>query len=117
VNLYPLPPLILFESFGGNWELYQSALYKTFQDCILDKLTFLGLPVSCKFFEPINSRHRSFWHLISENPENSLDDEDRIPDFRRCERIKWIPHIINNCNDFKAISCWENTRGSNTNIV
>jgi len=57
--------------------------------------------------------HRCFWHLIS---EGALKDDDRIPNIRRCERIPWIAHIINNQND-QELRCWENKRGSNTNTV
>jgi hypothetical protein len=113
VSLYPLPPLLLFNDFGGNWDSYREALYQIFLDTINNKLTFLGLPVRCRYFQPISDMHRSFWHLITEGP---VIDEERIPNFRRCERISWIPHLVTNSAD-QAILCWENKRGANNNTV
>ncbi|HAT1940333.1 hypothetical protein [Legionella pneumophila] len=113
MSLYPLPDLILFESFGGNWDSYQNTLYQLFLNNIDRKLSFLGLPIRCRYFEPISNMHRSFWHLVTSGP---LDDEERIIDFRRCERINWIPHLIQ-CSNCSEILCWENKRGSNTNTV
>ena len=113
MNLYPLPPLILLEDSQGNWENYQQKLYQIFLDSISKKLSFLGLPVICRYFEPIENMHRCFWHLIS---EGALDDNERTPDMRRCERILWIPHLINNHLNDKLI-CWTNKRGPNRNTV
>lgn len=116
MSLYPLPNLILFQDFEGNWEIYCKAIYQEFLDNVVHKITFLGLPVKCKYLQPINNMHRSFWHIITENKHNSLKDEDRVPDIRRCERIKWISHIINNF-DHSDIKCWENERSGNKNVV
>ncbi len=113
VSLYPLPPLLLLQNFGGNWEAYKQALYQIFLDTIVDKLSFLGLPISCRYFQPIGDMHRSFWHMIT---EGDLDDEKRIPDLRRCERISWVPHLINH-SDHSEILCWENKRKANINTV
>lgn len=116
MSLLPLPDLIEMSAYNGNWDSYQKAIYQEFLDSVVDKLKFLGLPIRCRYFEPINGMHRGFWHLITENPENSKNDEDRIPNMRRCERIKWISHIISNAHD-SDIVCWENKRGTDTNVV
>ncbi len=113
MSVYPLPSLVFLEDFSGNWETYKQELYQIFLDSIVNKLTFLNLPISCRYFQPIGEMHRCFWHLIS---EGALNDEDRIPDMRRCERIRWIAHLINNYQD-SAITCWENKRSSNNNTV
>ncbi len=113
VSLYPLPSLQLLQDFGGNWDAYKQALYQIFLDTIVDKLSFLGLPISCRYFQPIGDMHRSFWHMIT---EGGLDDEERIPDLRRCERIAWVPHLINH-SDNSEILCWENKRKANINTV
>ena len=39
--------------------------------------------------------------------------KDREVNFRRCERIGWIPHILNNYNDPQII-CWERDYDKNT---
>lgn len=106
VSLYPLPPLLPFEKYNGNWKLYEETLYNLFQNSIVNKLTFLSLPVRCKYFPAIEGMHQCFWHLITESPRHSTKDEDREVDLRRCERIVWIPHILKNYND-QQIICWE----------
>ena len=113
MSLYPLPSLLLLQDFGGNWETYKQALYQIFLDTIVDKLSFLGLPISCRYFQPIGDMHRSFWHMIT---TGDLDDEERIPDLRRCERICWVPHIVAH-HENVDILCWENKRKANINTV
>ena len=113
MSLHPLPPLILFQDFQGDWENYRQELYRIFLNTIVNKLTFLDLPISCRYFQPIGDMHRCFWHLIS---QGALNDEERIPDMQRCERIHWIAHIINNQYDTE-LKCWENKRKSNINTV
>ncbi|HAT9099625.1 TPA: hypothetical protein JBF32_14290 [Legionella pneumophila] len=113
MSLYPLPDLVLFESFDSDWNNYQNALYQLFLDKIDRKLSFLGLPIRCRYLEPVSEMHGSFWHLITSGPGI---DEDRIVDFRRCERISWIPHIIQH-SGYSEILCWENKRESNMNTV
>lgn len=45
----------------------------------------------------------TFWHIISEGPI----EEERLPDIRRCERIRWPRAIIENSED-AGIKVWEN---------
>lgn len=116
MSLYPLPSLMRLEDYGGDWKAYESALYKKFTDSIVGKLRFLGQPIACRYFQPIGDRHRSFWHLITQNTEGSDLDEDRLPDFPRSERLPWIPHIIQNSHA-PEIACWENKRGTSNNVV
>lgn len=106
-------PLILLNEFNGDWEKYQEALYQLFLNTIVGKLSFLGSPIGCRYFQPIADKHRSFWHLIC---SGAVEDEDRLPDMRRCERLGWIPHILNHSNT-PEILCWENKRKSNINTV
>ena len=113
MSLYPLPSLILFKDFKGSWENYKQALYEVFLNSILGKLNFLNLPVNCRSLQPVNEMHRCFWHLIS---EGSLEDEKRTLDIRRCERIAWIAHLLNNYQS-PELACWENRRGSNSNTI
>lgn len=113
MSLFPLPPLIFFDDYDGDWEKYKQSLYNIFINTVVNKLTFMGLPVSCRYFQPIGDMHRCFWHLITEGSKN---DEDRTPDFRRCERITWITHLIHNYKSLE-LKCWENKRGSNKNTV
>ena len=105
MSLYPLPSLVLLKDYNGNWKLYQEALYKIFTDTILNRATFLSLPVKCKYLPPIGGMHQCFWHLITAT-KYSKKDEDREVDLRRCERITWISHILKHYNDSRIV-CWE----------
>jgi hypothetical protein len=51
-------------------------------------------------------KEATFWHMIQ---EGKVEDE-RIPDFRRCERIRWPKPIIERNSD-PLIKVWRNKRG------
>jgi hypothetical protein len=50
-------------------------------------------------------KEATFWHLISEGKS----EKDRLPDLRRCERIRWPRPIIEHY-DQPAIKFWVNER-------
>jgi len=50
-------------------------------------------------------KEATFWHLISEGKS----EKDRLPDLRRCERIRWPRPIIEHYNQ-PAIKFWLNER-------
>ena len=103
-----LPDLVLLSDFKASE--YLDNIYKIFVDEVANgNLSFLGLPIKCPYHPPHNNKHFSFWHLISEKNETNRE-EDRVPDPRRCERIKWISYVIKNANDKEQIWCWENER-------
>jgi len=60
------------------------------------------------------NKESNFWHLIQEAYQTN-QEEDRIPDFRRCERIRWPRPIIENAVK-PDILVWENTRHSNSGV-
>jgi len=106
-----LPELI---QFTGNWESYVECVYQAFLDDIVNSdPMFQGLPVRSQYRPPTQNKHFGFWHLISEGAK----EEERIPDLRRCERIRWINYLITNAERVAQISWWENRRGSNTHVV
>ncbi len=96
------------------WEEYEDYIYKIFLETVVNNknLTFQGFPIRCKYLPADKNKHFSFWHIISEG----LEEENRTPDLRRCERIRWIAWVINNV-EYERISWWENRRGANTHIV
>jgi len=108
------PPKLLVYNPSDGWEAYQEILYKHFQDALVNgNLTFQGLRVSVKRVPPYKGKHFAFWHLTSEGEK----EDERTPDFRRCERILWVAWIINNAGKNKDITFWENKRGSNRHTV
>lgn len=103
-----LPKLILFSEYGNEWGKYEIALYTFFcQDFVDSKPVFQGTKVSVKRFPLTKGKEVTFWHLLSEGDV----EEDRLPDLRRCERIRWPRPIIDNSDDQTCgIKIWENTR-------
>lgn len=107
----PLPAII---PFGGDWHRYVEEIYQIYVDSIANAgLTFNGLKVSCQFRPESQGKHFGFWHVISEGKV----EDDRTPDFRRCERITWIAYLITNAETEADISWWENKRGTDTHVV
>lgn len=88
---FVLPPLLLLEDFGHNWDEYFEAIYKIFcRDFVVSKPNFEGKRFALKKHPMIKGKEATFWHIIS---EGRLED-NRLPDLRRCERIGWPRPII-----------------------
>ena len=101
-----LPPLALFEEYGGDWDRYLDALYAFFkQDFIDSRPAYNGVTLALKRHPVIQNKEATFWHIISEGDSES----DRVPDMRRCERIRWPRPIIEHSGD-SAIKIWANER-------
>jgi len=101
-----LPPLELLAEHNGNWNAYLDAIYEWFrQDFIDSKPVFQGRRLGLKRHPVTHGKEATFWHMIQ---EGSVED-DRTPDLRRCERIRWPRPIIENDGD-PAIKIWRNQR-------
>ena len=108
------PELLRLENFGGDWKRYENELYKIFKtELARRELRFQDLPVKCRRRPEANRRWFAFWHLIQEGPT----EEERIPDLRRCERIRWIRWVIENAAAHPNIDEWKNKRNGKTNIL
>ena len=106
-----LPPI---ESFEGQWSQYEDHLYEIFLETVVrGGLTFKGLPVKSQYRSETNNKGFSFWHIISQGDQ----ENERTPDFRRCERIRWISWIIREADLNQGISWWENKRSNKTHVV
>jgi len=107
-----LPPLVYFNDYKGDWSIYIEAVYEYFKiDFIENTVFYKGIRISIVKHPLFQEKEAKFWHVTSEGEE----EDERIPDFRRCERIRWIKPIIENSND-PAIKCWENKRKSDRRI-
>jgi hypothetical protein len=107
-----LPPLVVLSDHGGDWNRYLDALYAWFRKDFVDsKPIFQGKPLALKRYPMIHGREATFWHMIQ---EGKVEDE-RTPDFRRCERIRWPKPIIERESD-PAIKVWRNRRGSEERV-
>lgn len=94
-----LPPLVLFSDYGGNWDAYLDAIYEWFkQDFIDSKPMFQGRRLGLKRHPMTHGKEATFWHMTSEG----VDEVNRTPDLRRCERIRWPKPVIEHADDPKA---------------
>ena len=100
--------------FHGNWEKYVEELYEIYmREIVSGDLKFKGLPVRCRYHPETKGKGYGFWHVIQEG----RIEEERLPDFRRCERIRWISWLIRNAEKDSRISWWQNKRGSDKRVV
>ncbi len=101
-----LPGLISLDQYKGSWELYSEAVHKEFiKDFVESKPIYEGKPIFVRYEPSYKLKGATFWHLVSEGTEES----ERIPDLRRCERIRWPRAIIENATS-DDIKVWETTR-------
>ena len=107
-----LPEMEPFAKYGGDWNRYEEALYSFFKQDFLDsKPVFRGTRLATKRFPISQGKEATFWHMISEGKT----EDDRTPDFSRCERIRWPKPIIEHEAEL-GIKVWKNQRERNTRI-
>ena len=108
------PDLLPFAAFGGDWPAYEAELHRIFVAEIANGgVQYQGLRVGCRRHPEAARRWASFWHLVQ---EGSVED-DRLPDLRRCERIRWVRWVIENAVAHAEIDVWQNTRGTQVNTL
>ncbi len=93
-----IPEIIELKDFNGDWNLYENYLYNIFSDHFLNSNpVFMGKPVLPRKHPIYNGKYESYFHITC---GHYRDIEERVPDFRRCERIKWPKAMIDNteCN-------------------
>jgi hypothetical protein len=101
-----LPPLVQLADYEGDWNSYLQAIYTFFeQDFVKNCPSFHGMKMQLKRQPVIEGKEATFWHIISEGKE----EKDRIPDFRRCERIRWPRPLIENGKE-PPLKIWSNVR-------
>ena len=108
-----LPPVIQLSEHGGNWEKYLEKVYNVFhRDFVLSCPRFNHRPI-------VHDRHLSdgkeetFWHVSSEDDSTT---GERIPNLRRCERMRWIRAIIEHADE-ECVSVWRNKRKQHRRIL
>ena len=107
------PDLIYFEDYQGDFRAYFTAVYKVFeQNFIRTQPKYLNVRISVKKFPEVDGIHRTFYHITHEGK----DENDRQPDFRRMERIRFPKFMIDN-NPHEEILIWKNKRGTDERIL
>lgn len=105
-----LPPLVELSSYGGDWNRYEAAVYEFFRaDFITSVPQFRGKRVGLKRHPVIQGKEATYWHCISEGKFEA----DRLPDMRRCERIRWPRPCIEHETELKV---WTEERNGEDRI-
>ena len=100
-----LPELELFANYNNDWAAYESALYRIFKKDLLDSNPiYKSTKVVAKHYPKEFGKEESFFHITC---KKYIGCEERVPDFRRCERIRWIRAFIENydCDPAKCENC------------
>ena len=99
-----LPKLEYYDS-SQPWIDYEDSLYSIFKSDFIDSPPeFEGKKIRIRFYPKENNKEEAFYHVTC---QDYLKDGDRVPDFRRCERIRWIRAFIENygCDPSKCTGC------------
>lgn len=107
------PELLYFEDYNGNFSDYFKAVYAIFESHFINSQpNFQGTKVSAQKFPLVDGIHRTFYHITHEGE----DEQNREPDFRRMERIRFPKFCIENC-PHEHLLVWKNQRGRDTRIL
>lgn len=107
-----LPPLVLLEDYGGNWDDYLEAAYQIFcADFLGVRPDFDGKRMGLKQHPIELGKEATFWHFV----QSGSIEADRLPEMRRFERIRWPRAVIDNHAD-GAIKRWSEIRNGTENI-
>lgn len=106
-----IPDLIYFDDYDGDWTAYQEALYLIYKQDFLDSQPiYEGKRVQVRKYPIEFGKEESFFHITCQDYQKN---HDRVPDFRRCERIRWVRKFIENyncdptqCEDCEGIKVW-----------
>ena len=105
-----LPPLVELNDHGGDWSAYLEAVYGFFRkDFITSSPYFRGRPVRLKRYPMLLGKEATFWHCVTTGP---VEDE-RTPDLRRMERIRWPRPCIEQKG---ALKVWSEMHGTEERV-
>jgi len=106
------PNLILFNDYSGDFKSYFQAVYTVFEnDFIKSQPKYEGLKVSAQKHPEVDGIHRTFYHITHEGE----DEQNREPDIRRMERIRFPKFVITNCSHSQLL-VWEKNIGRDDRI-
>jgi hypothetical protein len=108
-----LPALILFEDYKGNFALYNEAVYTVFKnDFVKNRPVFQNKRLALKAHPLIDGKEYTYNHFT----HSGHIETERVPDFRRMERIGFPKPMIDFSDD-KSLKVWRNKRGSSERIL
>lgn len=107
------PELLSINEYGGNFQSYFEAIYSVFEnDFIKAQPIYEGNKVSVRKYPEVEGMHRTFYHITHEGE----DENNRQPDFRRLERIRFPRFVIENYAH-EEILIWKNKRQKDERIL
>ena len=112
VSAQKLPPKIYLNDYGGDYHRYIDAVYQIFKHDFIDHKPKVGdLVFKLKFNPLYQDRAYTFYHMT----HKGMDEANRTPDLRRCERMPWCKPGIENTEKF-SLKFWEEERKGKTRI-
>ncbi len=107
-----LPCLEQFNDYAGDWGKYEAVLYEIFKRDFIDtKPNFEDKQVNIRRQPMVNDKEEAFIHITHQDYNK---DGERLPDMRRCERIRWVRSFIekyncdsSQCSDCDGVKVWE----------
>lgn len=107
-----LPSLVFFKDFNNDWNDYQDAIYNIFKaDLVENPPSLDGKTIKIRWHPIECDKPEAFFHVTSQDYRK---DGNRLPDFRRCERIRWIKAFIQNykcdsslCESCEGVKVWK----------
>jgi hypothetical protein len=107
------PDLVYFEDYNGIFQNYFEVVYKIFEnDFIKQQPIYENLSVSAPKHPLVDDKfHRTFYHITH---EGEIENE-REPDFRRMERIRFPKFVIDNCPNTNLL-IWEKLIGGDQRV-
>jgi hypothetical protein len=106
------PDLIYFEDHQGNFKNYFDAVYQIFSSHFLNSNpTYEGIKVTAPRYPEVDGLSRTFYHITHKGD----DEQNREPDFRRMERIRFPKFKIEN-HPHAELLVWEKEIGGDNRI-
>ena len=107
-----LPDLVFFDDYNNNWNNYQDAIYNIFKADLVDTPPSFEDKIIKIRWQPIEyDKPEAFFHVTCQDYKK---DGERLPDFRRCERIRWVKAFIQNykcdsslCGNCDGVKVWK----------
>lgn len=116
-----IPEIERLDDYGNNWTVYESVLYSIFKADFIDSHpSYKNIRVNIKHYPIEYGKEEAFFHTTC---KNYIGGSDRIPDLRRCERIRWIRAFIeeydcdaSKCDDCNGVKVWNEPYKSKTRV-
>lgn len=116
-----LPKLEYYEDYDNDYPQYQNNLYEIFsKDFIKSRPVFEEKQVNIRRHPIEYGKEEAFFHVTC---QDYLKSGERVPDFRRCERIRWVRAFIENykcnpklCEECEGIKVWSEPHKNTTRV-